>query len=399
MITAGALQAQKFEGLALTPPMGWNSWNKFGKNINEKLIREIADAMVSSGLRDAGYIYLNIDDYWQAAERDAYGFILPDPDKFPSGILALSDYAHGKGLKLGVYSDGGRKTCGGRPGSNGHEYQDAIKYAEWGVDYLKYDWCNTDGIEVKTAYNTMRDALYKAGRPIVFSMCEWGKSRPWEWAQNTGHLWRTTGDIGPYFDSVHYHNGWHDLGVLTIIELNNVARKGAGPGHWNDPDMLEVGNGLSVNQDRAHFTMWCMMAAPLILGNDVRNMTKETKEIVLNREVIAVDQDSLGVQGFRYRDDDGLEIWFKPLVNDEWAVCLFNRTTVPRNFVFHWNDYRLTDELSGRSTTFNNTIYTVRDLWQKRDAGTTEKLFKLTIPAQDVILYRIKPQTKAAKKR
>jgi len=392
LFTVGA-HAQKFEGLALTPPMGWNSWNKFRMNINETLIREIADAMVSTGLRDAGYIYLNLDDGWQSTERDPNGFVQPDPKGFPSGMRAVGDYIHSKGLDFGIYSDAGRKTCGGRAGSSGHEYQDALTYAQFGVDYLKYDWCATDNLNPKGAYILMRDALYAAGRPIVFSMCEWGKSQPWTWAQEVSHLWRTSGDIGPYFDSVAYRNkkGWHPLSVLDIIDINAPLRKYAGPGHWNDPDMLEVGNGLPVNEDRAHFTMWCMMAAPLILGNDIRTMSRETLDILTNREAIAIDQDSLGVQGLRLMSQDGLEVWFKPLVHNDWAVCFFNRTEKPIDYTVDWNlpGFSFTDDVSGRSTLLNSAAYKIRDLWKKQDAGTTERPMKIKVPARDVILYRL----------
>ena len=220
--------AQKFEGLAQTPPMGWNSWNKFACNIDENIIKGVADAMVETGLRDAGYVYLNLDDCWHG-ERDSLGFIQADPVKFPSGIKALADYVHSKGLKIGIYSDAGRKTCGGRPGSFGHEYQDALQYAKWGIDYLKYDWCETYDINPVGAYNLMRDALRAAGRPILFSMCEWGSSKPWEWAAETGHMWRTTGDIFNCFDCVDQHPGFASYGVLQILDMQNGLRKYAGP--------------------------------------------------------------------------------------------------------------------------------------------------------------------------
>src|SRR3954467_6693618 len=202
--------------VALTPPMGWNSWNKFGCDVNEALIRETADAMVASGMKDAGYLYINIDDCWHG-QRDAQGFIQPDPKRFPSGMKALADYIHSKGLKLGIYSDAGDKTCGGHPGSRGHEYQDALTYAKWGIDYLKYDWCNTDKLSAPGQYTTMRDALATAGRPIVFSLCEWGNNKPWDWAGDVGHLWRTTGDITNCFDCVLDHGTWKQWGVLQIL--------------------------------------------------------------------------------------------------------------------------------------------------------------------------------------
>ncbi len=386
--------AQKFEGLAQTPPMGWNSWNKFACDINEELIRGIADEIVESGLRDAGYVYINLDDCWHG-ERDENGFITADSIRFPSGMGALADYIHSKGLKFGIYSDAGRKTCGGRPGSFGHEYQDALQYARWGVDYLKYDWCETENINPVGAYTLMRDAIREAGRPILFSMCEWGHSKPWEWAAETGHMWRTTGDIYNCFDCVDEHPGWKAFGVLQILDMQDGLRKYAGPGHWNDPDMLEVGNGQSENQDRAHFTMWSMLAAPLILGNDIRDMSSETKAILMNPDVIAIDQDSLGVQGLKYKSENGLEFWFKPLVNDEWAFCVLNRTQQPLEYEIDWQDFNLTDEeVSQRSTGFDQRVYAIRDLWKNKKEGTTKKNKKITIPGQDVVLYRLSPINK-----
>lgn len=383
-----SLFAQKYENLALTPPMGWNSWNKFACNIDENLIKAIADQMVESGLRDAGYIYLNLDDCWHG-ERDSLGFIQADPVKFPSGIRALADYVHSKGLKIGIYSDAGRKTCGGRPGSFGHEYQDALQYARWGIDYLKYDWCDSEDINPVGAYNLMRDALRAAGRPILFSMCEWGSSKPWEWAADTGHMWRTTGDIFNCFDCVDKHPGWAAYGVLQILDMQNGLRKYAGPGHWNDPDMLEVGNGQTVNEDRAHFTMWCMLAAPLILGNDIRNMTRETKDIILNKEVIALDQDSLGIQGLRFAVEDGLEFWFKPLVNDEWAFCILNRSTEAKEYAIDWQKFNLYDDVARRFTDFDSKVYNIRNLWTKQEEGDTKKVKNVAIPGHDVVLYRL----------
>ena len=263
-------------------------------------------------MKDAGYQYINIDDCWQG-QRDAQGFIQPDPKKFPSGMKALADYVHSRGLKLGIYSDVGYKTCGGRPASRGHEFQDAQSYAQWGMDYLKYDWCNAEGLKAEGAYTTMRDALYAAGWPILFSLCEWGDNKPWLWAKDVGNSWRTTGDICNCFDCVQDHGTYNNWGVLQIIDKQEGLRQYAGPGHWNDPDMLEVGNGMAVNEDRAHFTMWCMPAAPLISGNDLQHMSKETREILTNKEVIAVNQDALGVEGFKYSAKDGVEVWFKPL--------------------------------------------------------------------------------------
>lgn len=387
------ISAQKFEGLADTPPMGWNSWNKFACNINEKLIREIADAMVETGLRDMGYVYLNLDDYWHG-QRDSLGFIQADPEKFPSGMKALADYVHSKGLKIGLYSDAGRSTCGGRPGSFGHEYQDALQYAKWGIDYLKYDWCDSEDINPVGAYNLMRDALHAAGRPIFFSMCEWGSSKPWKWAAETAHSWRTTGDIFNCFDCVDEHPGWKAYGVMQILDMQEGLREYAGPGHWNDPDMLEVGNGQTVNEDRAHFSMWCMLAAPLILGNDIRNMSQETKDIIMNKEVIAIDQDKAGIQGLKFLAENGLEFWFKPLENEAWAFCILNRTTEPKEYAIDWQKFNLYDDVAKRFTDFDSKIYEIRDLWGKKDVGNTKKGRTVVIPGHDVVLYRLTPKMK-----
>lgn len=385
--------AQSWENLSQTPQMGWSSWNKFQCNIDEDIIKSIADAMVSSGLKDAGYTYINIDDCWHG-KRDADGFIQADPKHFPNGIKALADYVHARGLKLGIYSDAGSETCAGRPGSLGHEYQDALQYARWGIDYLKYDWCNTTNINAQGAYQLMRDALQAAGRPIFFSMCEWGDNHPWRWAKGIGDSWRIGPDIWCSFDSTRIFPTYIQCSVIDCINRNDSLRSYAGPGHWNDPDMLEVGNGLSVNQDRAHFTMWCMMASPLILGNDVRNMSDETKAILTNKDLIAIDQDKLGVQGLRFRIREGLEYWFKPLSNGDWAMTIFNPTRHPLSCSLNWQDFNLTDEeVSKRSTAFDKTIYKIKNLWTGRIEGKTTLKSKverkLLVPAQDVITYRL----------
>ncbi len=390
LILSTSLYSQKFDKLALTPPMGWNSWNKFGCNVDEQLIRETADAMVSSGMKAAGYQYIVIDDCWHG-ERDNLGFIQPDPDRFPSGMKALADYIHSKGLKFGIYSDAGWKTCAGKPGSRGHEYQDAMKYAEWGVDYLKYDWCNTEALNAKGAYLTMRDALFAAGHPIVFSLCEWGSNKPWEWAKDIGHLWRTTGDITAFFDRDVDHGTWKSLSVMSILDLQEGLRIYAGPDHWNDPDMMEVGNGMSVSEDRVHFSMWCMLAAPLIAGNDLRNMSPETIAILTNKEAIAVNQDSLGIQGFRYSAEDSLEIWFKPLSKGEWAVCFLNRGFKAKAITFPWKEHSILDFFSKREINFNQVTFRIRDLWAKKEVGTTKKSFAGQVASHDVKFLRLNP--------
>lgn len=380
--------AQKFKGLAMTPPMGWNTWNKFACDIDEKLIRGAADAMVSTGLKDAGYTYLVIDDCWHG-QRDSLGFIHPDPKKFPSGMKALADYVHSKGLKFGIYSDAGWKTCGGKPGSRGYEFQDAKSYASWGVDYLKYDWCNTQGLKAEGAYMTMRDALYAAGRPIVFSMCEWGNNKPWDWGKDVGHLWRTTGDIYHCWDCEKKYASWSSWGVLRILDMQDGLRKHAGPDHWNDPDMMEVGNGMTVGEDRGHFSMWCMLAAPLMAGNDIAAMTKETQEILTNKEAIAIDQDSLGIQGFKFSAKDGLETWFKPLQNGDWAVCFLNRSDATQKINFDWAKNIVNDDVANRQAGFDKTTYRIRNIWTKKEMGTTKKPFAADVPAHDVVMLRL----------
>jgi len=379
---------QKFENLAKTPPMGWNSWNYFGCNINEKIIKEIADAMITTGMKDAGYEYIIIDDCWQGY-RDSVGFIHPDPDRFPSGMKSLADYIHSRGLKFGIYSDAGDKTCGGKPGSRGHEFQDAITYASWGVDYLKYDWCNTGEMNAKEAYKTMRDALYSAGRPIVFSICEWGTNKPWLWAKDIGHLWRTTGDIYPCWNCEYNHGIWSSWGILKILDMQKDLRQYAGPGHWNDPDMLEVGNGLTINEDRAHFSLWCILAAPLIAGNDIRNMNKETLQILTNKEAIKVNQDPLGIQGYRMISEGNLEVWVKPLINNELAICFLNRGEMPINYTFDWTKNNINDNFSNTYIDFNKVIYKIYDIWNNKIISTTEKPLKITIMPHDVVFLRL----------
>jgi alpha-galactosidase len=262
-------------------------------------------------------------------------------------------------------------------------------YASWGIDYLKYDWCSTDSLKAAGAYMTMRDALAKAGRPIVLSICEWGTDKPWTWGPSTGHLWRTTGDITACFDCIKEMGGWRAWGVLQILDKQDGLRQYAGPGHWNDPDMLEVGNGLAPNEDRAHFSMWSMLAAPLIAGNDLRSMPVSVAQVLTNREVIAVNQDSLGVQAFRYASRDSVEIWFKPLVGGDWAVTFLNRSATPRSVSFGWAQETVADTLSKRDAQFASTRYQLRNLWTKQAAGTTARPLAATVPAKDVLMLRL----------
>ena len=387
----GITSGQKFSQLAKTPPMGWNSWNRFGCNVEENLIKATADAMVSSGMKDAGYQYVVIDDCWHG-ERDSAGFIHPDPVRFPSGMKALADYVHARGLKLGIYSCAGDRTCGGHPGSRGHEYQDALSYASWGIDYLKYDWCNTEGINPVGAYTTMRDALFHAGRPVVFSICEWGDSQPWLWGKEIGHLWRTTGDITNCFDCEVNHGGWSSWGIMKIVEMRKDIRMHAGPGHWNDPDMMEVGNGMAVHEDRAHFSLWCMLAAPLIAGNDLRTMSKETIGILTNREAIAINQDSLGIQALRCNSDlDGTELWAKPLAHGDWALCLLNRSHAPAHVHLEWSKQPIADGIS-KTSLDPKAVYGIRDVWRGKNIGTTTRPLEADVPVVDVLLLRLTRQ-------
>lgn len=379
-------QAQKFEELAPTPPMGWNSWNKFGCNVSEKLIKEMADAMITSGMKEAGYQYVVIDDCWQT-KRDSLGNIIADPERFPSGIKALADYIHSKGLKFGIYSCAGSKTCQGRPGGRGYQFQDARQYAAWGVDYLKYDWCYDEGQNAKAAYQTMSDALKEAKRPIVFSICEWGQSKPWEWGKGIGHLWRTTADIRSMYNG---ELNWGGLGIVNIIDKQVDLWKYAGPGHWNDPDMLEVGNpGLSWDENVTHFSMWAMLAAPLMAGNDLRDMPADVKKILANKEVIAVNQDKLGKQAVKFLDMGEHEIWVKVLKNDEVAICFMNRSEQAwkQSYDWTWNSIYLDD----KALNFKKKEYMIKDLWSSKTYKSTKTPVELNIPAHGVLMVRLTP--------
>jgi alpha-galactosidase len=368
---------QKFEGLAPTPPLGWNSWNTFEIEIDEVLIKETADAMIANGMQAAGYNYVVIDDGWEAKERDAQGNLVPDPKRFPNGMKAVGDYLHAKGFKFGIHNCAGRTTCSGFPGGRGHEFQDARSYAAWGVDFLKYDWCDHGTANAEETYKTMRDALWAAGRPVLFSLCEWGNNKPWLWGKAIGHMWRTTGDIVDCYDcQAVYSVGWK-----PILELQVGLESYAGPDHWNDPDMLEVGNpGLSLAESRSQFSLWSMLAAPLMAGNDVRKMPPAIREILLNREVIAVDQDPLGKQGYRFMSHPGKEIWAKELSNGEWAVCFHNTQEKGLDLRVTWSHLSF---LKGK--------YRIRDLWKHQDLGLTDKGYATTIPSHDVVMLRLTP--------
>jgi alpha-galactosidase len=351
--------------LAQTPPMGWNSWNKFACNVNEQLIRETADAMVATGMRDAGYEYVNIDDCWQVS-RAQDGTIIADPVHFSSGIKTLADYVHSKGLKLGIYTDAGRMTCQKRPGSYEHERQDIKTYADWGVDYVKIDWCYADGLDPEVQYAKFRDGIAQVGRPIVFSICNWGVKAPWRWGARTGNSWRTTGDISDNFDR------------MSVIGFSqNGLERFASPGHWNDPDMLEIGNGgMTRDEYRTHMALWALLAAPLLAGNDLRSMNEETKELLTNREVIAVDQDSKGVQGHRVWEEGPLEIWTRPLADGSQAVGLFNR-----------GEGTMTIQLDLSAIRFEGATK-LRDLWEHKDLGTFTGTYSHDVPSHGVVFLR-----------
>lgn len=363
--------------LAATPPMGWNSWNKYACDIDEALVRRQADAMAASGMKDAGYQYIIIDDCWQKS-RDADGNIVADPERFPSGIKALADYVHSKGLKFGLYSDAGALTCGGRPGSAGHEFQDARQYAKWGVDYLKYDWCYTGTRNAEAAYTLMAKALRESGRDIVLSICEWGDNHPERWAQPVGHLWRTTGDI---FDAWEGKKDY-SLGMTNILDLQVERWRHSGPNAWNDPDMLEVGNGgMTTTEYESHFSLWAMLAAPLIAGNDLSAMDADTRRILTNADVIAVDQDPLGQQARRIWKQGELEVWARPLKGGEHAVVLFNRGDAPAEMTVSWDQLNLPAGLTAD----------VKDLWSKQVSKGVRGSYGGTVASHGVIMVRITP--------
>jgi len=363
------------EGMASTPPMGWNSWNEFGCEINEQLIRETADALVASGMVAAGYEYINIDDCWMAHERDAEGNLQADPSTFPSGIAAIADYVHARGLKLGIYSSAGTLTCAGRPGSIGYEVRDAARFAEWGVDYLKYDNCGDYlGRTAIERYTAMRDALMATGRPIMFSICNWGYEDVHSWGAEIGHLWRTTEDIMDNWDR-----------VMWILDEQVGLESYSGPGGWNDPDMLEVGNsGLTSIESRAHFSLWAILNAPLIAGNDVRTMSAGTRAILSDSDVIAVNQDWGGIQGHRIRDDGEQEVWYKPMSDGSSAVVLLNRSSSIAPIAITPSETNLAP----------SPEYAVKDLWTNEIVLIRER-FEATVPAHGAVMILVSPQDTA----
>ena len=374
------MQAQS-RAQAATPPMGWNSWNHFAEKVTDADVRAAAGAMVASGMQDAGYVYVNIDDGWQG-ERDTHGNIQAN-SKFPD-MKALADYVHAKGLKLGIYSSPGPKTCGGFEGSYGHEEQDANTYANWGVDYLKYDLCSFEDIMklhdpaqnpqqanamMKAAYKKMHEALVDTHRPIVYSLCQYGVGSVWEWGPSVGaNLWRTTDDIRDTYRS------------MALIGFSQAGlERFAGPGHWNDPDMLEIGNGgMNADQYRTQMSLWAILAAPLLAGNDLSKLDDTTKSILINKEVIAVDQDKLGVQGHRIGPP---QIWVKPLSGGAKAVAIFNYVT---------DDEAEPLTLLLRDVGFAGPVH-ARDLWAHKDLGILRDSYTVTVPQGGVVMLRMWP--------
>ncbi len=356
--------------LASTPPMGWNSWNRFHRDIDDATVRAVAKAMVTSGMKDAGYIYVNIDDTWEGT-RDAQGNIRTN-EKFPD-MKALADYVHSLGLKIGIYSSPGPRTCAGYEGSYKHEVQDANMYAAWGIDYLKYDWCSASRVyqqaDMQDVYTKMGNALKATGRPIVYSLCQYGLNYVWKWGPSVGgNLWRTTGDI---------QDSWRSMSEIGFDKQAGLE-KYSGPGHWNDPDMLEIGNGGMTDVEyRTHMSLWSMLAAPLLAGNDISTMTEQTKEILMNREVIAIDQDTLGKQGYRVTKDGQLEVWKRELSNGDIAVGLFNRGPEPARMTAEWSVLGLSGE------------HEVRDLWAHASRGKHSDSYSAEVDAHGVVLLRI----------
>ncbi len=363
------------DGLALTPPMGWYPWNQFGQSPqNEKLIKEIADAVVESGMRDAGYLFVGPDE-GICFQRGSNGLLTTVLSRYPSGLRGLGDYAHRLGLKYALYTDAGERTCSNAmPGTKGHEFEDMRAFAEWRCDYLKIDWCNTKGMDVAKAYTLLNEAQLAAGRPIVHSLCSWGAGEPWKWAASIGHLWRTTGDIcGPGRED------WEN--AMKIADANAKLYKSAGPGHWNDPDMMVVGmSGLSEARNRAFFSLWCIMAAPLMAGNDVRTMTPSTVAILTNLEAIAVNQDPLGIQGHVLRKTNGTSLWAdKRLYDGSQAVVVCNDQKSPAEVRIAWTDLGLDESAA---------LY-VRNLWTHKTTGPFTNGVALTVAADDVAMLRI----------
>lgn len=380
-----ALQAQG----KLTPPMGWMSWNLFSEHINEQLLREMADAMVSGGYRDAGYEYLFIDDCWQGG-RDNRNNLIPDPEKFPSGIKALADYVHARGLKLGIYSDAAQLTCAGRTASYGFEEQDARTFASWGIDYLKYDYCNApaDSAEAHRRYKIMGDALAKSGRRIALGVCEWGQLHPELWAAEAGGtVWRTTYDVRDmWVDKVHQGG----MGILDIVNVTAPLYSYARPGHWNDMDMLVVGlegrggpssdlggTGCTYAEYQSQMSLWCMEASPLAMTHDLRNENSETRRILLNKEIIAINQDALGKAAERKVYKETYQVFVRPLTGNRWAVAVLNTAEQPQVIRVDFSALGIAGRCSVRDVWAHKQIARKAAFWKGRVAAHETKVFVL----------------------
>jgi alpha-galactosidase len=387
------------QNLAPTPPLGWNSWNPYGKNVSEQVIKETADAMVSSGLKDVGFTYVVIDDIWQGGRDSVTGLLYADAKRFPSGIKALADYVHSKGLKFGIYSDAGTMTCGDRPGSYGYEEKDAKLFAEWGVDYLKYDYCycpdyaseNNDYKMAIARYKAMGDALKATGRPIVFSICEWGPRSPWLWGREVGgQLWRTSYDVGDKWDDP--RNEHSQIGILTSIDVMTNLARFAGPNGWNDPDMLVIGlgnkgfikgGGCTEAEYRTQMSMWCMFSAPLMLGCDLPTMTEETKSIILNKDIIDIDQDALGKQAFRVISKDGLDAWQKPLTGGRVAIAFMNRNSTDKDISATYKELELK----------NDSKFKVYDVWKHKEVVQAPGLLSARLKSHETQVFVLTPES------
>ncbi|XP_068647024.1 alpha-galactosidase-like [Aristolochia californica] len=360
-------------GLGGSPQMGWNSWNRFHCDIDEKLLRETADAMVSTGLAAAGYEFINLDDCWAELNRDSQGNLVPKASTFPSGIKALADYVHSKGLKFGIYSDAGTQTCSKTmPGSLGYEEQDAKTFASWEVDYLKYDNCYNTGTSPRERYEKMSKALLASGRSIFFSMCEWGQDDPAKWASSVGNSWRTTGDISDSWES-----------MTSLADENDRWASYARSGGWNDPDMLEVGNGgMTTEEYSSHFSIWALAKAPLLIGCDIRTMDDATHQLLGNKEVIAVNQDGLGVQGKKVKKDGDLEVWAGPLSSGRVAVILWNRGSTRASITANWSDVGLDP----------SAVVEVRDLWEHSTTKSVHGQVTATTDPHACKMFVLRPQ-------
>jgi alpha-galactosidase len=365
-----ALHKVADNGSARTPPMGWNSWNKFAGRVDDRAVRGMADAMATNGMKDVGYVYVNIDDTWEG-DREKDGNITTNK-KFPD-MKALADYVHSKGLKIGIYSSPGPNTCAGYEGSYGHEEQDAKRYAEWGIDYLKYDWCGARNLykdeEMQAVYQIMGEALLRVGRPILYSLCQYGRSEVWKWGPEVGgNTWRTTGDI---------RDTWESMSKIGFAQ-DGLAPYAA-PGHWNDPDMLEIGNGgMTDDEYRTHMSLWSILAAPLLAGNDLRSMSPAILEILTNREVIAVNQDKAGKQGRRVAQSGEQEVWVRPLADGGHAIGMFNRSAAPATVSLKWAELGL--KASPKKG---------RDLWTHRDVMFDGAEYSATVPSHGVMMLRV----------